>query len=120
MGEVTQRLIDLLPLASVRDGTRHACNVDGVDVLVCGVAGGVYAVENRCSHAASRLDTGRMKGFEVVCPLHGGRFDIRDGTATAAPADRPIRIFEVILEDGKVKIVAPAPVPTRVKFGPLG
>jgi nitrite reductase/ring-hydroxylating ferredoxin subunit len=120
MGEMTRRLIPLLPLAGVGDGSRHACTVDGVDVLVCGVAGGIYAVENRCSHAASRLDAGRLKGFELVCPLHGARFDIRDGRATAAPASRPIRTFEVILEGGKVNMVAPAAAPTRPKFGPLG
>lgn len=114
------RLISLAPLAAVPEGGKHACSVDGLDVLICKVEGMVYAVENRCSHAASRLDIGRLKGHTIGCPLHGARFDIRDGRAVAAPATKPIRSFEVVLEGGKINIVEPAPLPVRPKFGPLG
>ncbi len=116
----TGRLISLVPVAAVREGGKHACSVDGLDVLVCKVEGTIYAVENRCSHASSRLDIGKLRGHTIGCPLHGARFDVRDGRAVAAPASKPIRSFEVVLEGGKINIVEPAPLPVRPKFGPLG
>ncbi len=114
------RLISLVPIAEIPDGSKRACSVDGLDVLVCNVAGSIYAVENRCSHASSRLDAGKLRGHTLACPLHGARFDVRDGRALAAPANKPIRSFEVVLEGGRVNIVEPAPLPVRPKFGPLG
>ncbi len=115
-----RRLISLVPAASVLQGGKHACSAEGLDVLLCNVEGTIYALENRCSHAASRLDVGKLKGHTIGCPLHGARFDVRDGRALAAPATKPIRIFEVVMEGGKVNIVEPAPLPVRPKFGPLG
>ena len=114
------RLISLVPAAAVPEGGKHACTADGLDVLLCKVEGTVYAVENRCSHASSRLDIGKLKGHTIGCPLHGARFDVRDGRALAAPATKPIRSFEVVMEGGKINIVEPAPLPVRPKFGPLG
>jgi nitrite reductase/ring-hydroxylating ferredoxin subunit len=114
------RLISLVPAAAVPEGGKHACSVDGLEVLLCNVEGTIYAVENRCSHASSRLDIGKLKGHAIACPLHGARVDVRDGRALAAPATKPIRSFEVVMEGGKVNIVEPAPLPVRPKFGPLG
>lgn len=114
------RLISLVLVAAVPEGGKHACSVDGLDVLICKVEGAVYAVENRCSHASSRLDIGKLTGHTIGCPLHGGRFDIRDGRAVAAPATKPIRSFEVVLEGGRINIVEPASLPIRPRFGPLG
>jgi|APFre7841882724_1041349.scaffolds.fasta_scaffold51128_2 nitrite reductase/ring-hydroxylating ferredoxin subunit len=114
------RLIPLVALGAVAEGRKIACAVDGLEVLICKTQGEIFVVENRCSHASSRLDAGKFKGHEITCPLHGARFDIRDGRAVAAPANKPIRTFEVILEGGKINIVEPAPLPVRPKFGPLG
>jgi nitrite reductase/ring-hydroxylating ferredoxin subunit len=116
----SRRLIPLAPAAAVPDGGMHACSADGLQVLLCRVDGAIYAVENRCSHASSRLDGGTLNGHAISCPLHGARFDVRDGRAIAAPASDPIRRFDVILDGGKVSIVEPPPLPVRPKFGPLG
>lgn len=97
-----------------------ARTVDGVDVLLCQVEGNYYAMHNQCSHARQKLSHGRLRGFEVVCPLHGARFDVRSGACTAPPAARAITTFPVQLEGGKVHItlkqVDQAAAP---RFGPL-
>jgi nitrite reductase/ring-hydroxylating ferredoxin subunit len=96
-----------LPLAALGEGERRAVSLQGIDVLLCRVEGRIYAVENRCSHAASRLDTGRLRGHEIVCPLHRGRFDVRTGACVGEPATRPIRTFEVLLEGGRIHLRQP-------------
>ncbi|NJN51809.1 MAG: non-heme iron oxygenase ferredoxin subunit [Gammaproteobacteria bacterium] len=91
--------------SAVSDGETRRCSAAGLDVLVCNVEGGLYAIENRCSHAGSRLEAGKLKGYAISCPLHGGRFDVRTGVPLAAPARAPIRTFETFIEGGKVNII---------------
>ena len=106
--------------SDMADGEMHACEVDGVDVLLCRVDGEYYAVVDHCSHATQKLSAGRLRGFEVTCPLHGARFDVRDGRCLAAPASQPIRTIPVTLEGGKVNVtVTDEHKPARPRFGPL-
>jgi nitrite reductase/ring-hydroxylating ferredoxin subunit len=94
----------LMSIAALRDGQMIAREVGGVSVLVCRIDGQYYAMANTCSHARQRLDHGKLKGYEVVCPLHGARFDIRSGQCRAAPATQAIRTFPVTLQGGKVYV----------------
>lgn len=55
-------------------------------VVVCRVAGMLYAVDDNCSHADTRLSTGRLRGATLTCPLHGAQFDVRDGSHHGPPA----------------------------------
>ena len=77
-------------------------NVAGTEILLCRVAGQYFAVIDRCSHARQKLSEGRLRGYEISCPLHGARFDVRNGNCLAAPAINPVRTFEVCLEDDQI------------------
>lgn len=82
-----------------------ACfNAGGKSLVICQFRGEYYALENSCSHAASTFDEGRMRGYRLMCPLHGASFDIRDGSAVGAPANLPIRSFAVRVVDGMVEV----------------
>ncbi len=89
-------------MAALGEGDSHMVQVAGQRILVCLVEGQFYAVAGTCSHAGQSLATGKLRGFEVSCPLHGARFDVRSGACTAAPAQSPIQRFPVVLEGGKV------------------
>lgn len=95
----------LVPMAALGEGEMAACEVDGQSILVCHVEGQYYAVRNRCSHAGQKLSSGKLGGFYVTCPLHGARFDIRDGGCKGGPAPQPIQAFQVMLEAGRVRIL---------------
>ena len=91
-------------MAALADGDIAACQVDGVELLICRVRGSYYAVSNRCSHANQALSGGKLRGHTISCPLHGARFDVRTGECLAAPATLPIKSFPVTLEGGKVLV----------------
>jgi len=93
-----------LPITALRDGEMRALRIDGVDVLLCRVDGQYFALANHCTHARQALHTGKLRGFEIKCPLHGARFDIRSGRCVAAPATQPVQTFPVRIESGKLSI----------------
>ncbi len=78
--------------------------VSGISIAICRFRNEYFAVENRCSHALASFDEGRMRGYRIMCPLHGATFDIRDGSCTGAPATRPIRSFPLRISNGMIEV----------------
>jgi 3-phenylpropionate/trans-cinnamate dioxygenase ferredoxin component len=68
------------------------------------IDGQFYAIEDRCSHDDGPLCEGDREGYEVICPRHGARFDIRTGRPLSLPAYLPVETFPVRVEDGVVKV----------------
>ena len=78
--------------------------IDGTGIVICRFRNEYFAIENRCSHALATFDEARMRGYRIMCPLHGGSFDIRDGSCTGLPATQPIRSFPLRIRDGMIEI----------------
>jgi len=93
-----------ISMADLDEGESTGIKVDGMDVLVCHVEGQFYALHAQCSHARQSLVKGKLRGFQLVCPLHGARFDVRTGACSAGPAQEPIKSFPVTMEAGRVCI----------------
>ena len=74
----------------------------GKDLALYSVEGQVYATDNICTHGHARLCDGFLDGHEIECPLHQGKFDIRNGHATCAPATDAVRVYPVKIENGRV------------------
>jgi len=68
------------------------------EIALCRVDDLVFATEDVCSHAYARLSDGEMRGYEIVCPLHGGTFDVRTGEPIEPPCFEPIRVFPTKVE----------------------
>jgi 3-phenylpropionate/trans-cinnamate dioxygenase ferredoxin subunit len=79
-------------------------DVNGTGIVICRFRDEYFALENRCSHALSAFDEGRMRGYRIMCPLHGATFDIRDGSVTGLPAKLPIRSFPLRIVDGIIEV----------------
>jgi 3-phenylpropionate/trans-cinnamate dioxygenase ferredoxin subunit len=47
---------------------------------------------------------GEVCGHEVMCPLHGARFDLRTGRHLSLPAVRPVASYPVKVEGGRILI----------------
>lgn len=71
-------------------------------IAVYNIDGALYAVEDTCTHDGGDLAGGEVFGFEVECPRHGARFDLRTGAVTRPPAYVPIASFPVREEDGVI------------------
>jgi 3-phenylpropionate/trans-cinnamate dioxygenase ferredoxin component len=98
-------LISIMPAGVVPEGEKRAVAVLGMSLLVCNVNGEIFVLENRCSHAGASLDAGRLRGYEISCPMHGGRFDVRTGRCVKGPTNQPIRTFDVLLDEDRISII---------------
>ncbi len=83
-------------------GRRAFRSPDGRAIAIFRVGGEFFAVSDVCTHANAALSDGPLDGYELECPLHGARFDIRTGRAVTPPASRPLRRFEVKVEADRV------------------
>jgi naphthalene 1,2-dioxygenase ferredoxin component len=77
-------------------------NVAGHDIAIYTVGEAVYATDNVCTHGAARLCDGFLDGHEIECPLHQGKFDVRDGKPLCEPVTEPVRSYPVKLAGGRV------------------
>jgi len=91
-------------MSALAEGQMTAATVAGVELLIAHVEGQFYAVSNFCSHAGQRLSGGRLRGFELRCPLHRAAFDIRTGAVISPPAATALKSYPITLVGGKVNI----------------
>lgn len=77
-------------------------DLDGKSLALYKVEGAVFATDNICTHGHARLCDGFLEGHEIECPLHQGKFDIRDGRALCAPLSEDIKTYPVKIKGNRV------------------
>ena len=88
-------------------GAALRTEIDDVPVAIFNCDGHLFAVDDTCTHEEASLSEGELVDeCTVECPLHGAQFDLRSGKALCLPATAPVRTYEVIVEDGVVKVRA--------------
>jgi len=90
--------------SSIEEKSFSTFDINGTGIAICRFRDEYFAIENRCSHALATFDEGRMRGYRIMCPLHGGTFDIRDGSCTGLPATQPIRSFPLRIVGGMIEV----------------
>jgi 3-phenylpropionate/trans-cinnamate dioxygenase ferredoxin subunit len=93
--------------AELSDNDSRAVTISGQKVLVCRAGGALYAVENRCTHQEAELEGGRIRGCFISCPLHGVRFDLRDGTPMGQLTRVALPTYEARVVDGMIEVAVP-------------
>jgi glycine betaine catabolism B len=98
---------DFVRVADIKDiqsSTMKAVEVAGEKVCVANVEGKYYAIGNVCTHVGGPLAEGTLESYEIECPWHGSKFDVRSGEPTRPPARRPEPTYEVKVEDNNLLI----------------
>ncbi len=81
--------------SDVPTGSRYWVEFEEETVVLFNVNGTYYAIADLCTHDDGPLEDGNLEGYEVECPRHGARFDIRNGAALCLPATTPVPAFQV-------------------------
>lgn len=98
------QFVDVAPETDIPEKGFRCFRINEVAIVLCRFRDEIFAVENLCSHALATFDDGRMRGYRLMCPLHGATFDIRDGAVAGAPATRPIKSFPTQITNGQVQV----------------
>ncbi|MDW8325373.1 MAG: non-heme iron oxygenase ferredoxin subunit [Anaerolineales bacterium] len=94
--------VDELP-----NGARKIVEVDGKPIAIFNIAGTLYAIADVCSHDDGPVAEGDLYGYEIECPRHGARFDVRTGKVLSFPAIVDIPAYPVKIENGEVLVGLP-------------
>jgi naphthalene 1,2-dioxygenase system ferredoxin subunit len=101
---MSEQWLDAGPVDDVGEEYPSSVVVAGKELALYRVGEEIYATDNLCTHGNARLCDGYLEGYEIECPLHQGRFDIRDGRALCAPLTTDVRTYPVKLVDGRISI----------------
>ncbi|MEP7158860.1 MAG: non-heme iron oxygenase ferredoxin subunit [Chloroflexota bacterium] len=108
------RRVPVARLDDVPPGTMKMVQVDGTDLLLVNLAGQIKAMQGTCSHEYFELDKGFLTGDSLTCALHLSRFDLETGDALDPPAELPLRMFPVAVEEGEIILELPeGPIPVN-------
>jgi nitrite reductase/ring-hydroxylating ferredoxin subunit len=81
-----------------------AVDVAGEKVCIINIDGNFYAIGNVCTHVGGPLNEGTLEGFDVECPWHGSKFDVRTGEPTLPPAMQAVPKYEVKVEGNSILV----------------
>ena len=94
--------IELAALEAIPEDDVIGIDVGGKSFALYLVEGEVYVTDNICTHGNARLCDGFLEGHEIECPLHQGKFDIRNGKAMCAPLTEDVKTYPVKIEGTRV------------------
>jgi 3-phenylpropionate/trans-cinnamate dioxygenase ferredoxin subunit len=93
--------------SDVPPGERLFIQIDQDPIVLFNIAGEYYAIADVCSHDDGPVGEGDLEGFEITCPRHGARFDVRNGKVLALPAVVDIPAYPVQVVEGELQIGVP-------------
>lgn len=93
-------------VADVPDRGLMAVEADGERIVLVSTGNGAYyALKDRCSHADYPLSDGELlDDGRLECQYHGAKFDVESGRAVALPAIRPVKTYDVKVEDDAIHV----------------
>jgi len=109
------RWVRAVPETDLPDDTSTGVEVEGRQVLLHRSDGELHALDNTCSHAGGLLSRGDVTGCIVTCPLHGSRFDLRDGQIVRGPAHHPQPVLPTRVRNGWIEVRGSQPRSRREK-----
>ncbi|MDZ4655425.1 MAG: ferredoxin-thioredoxin reductase catalytic domain-containing protein [Coriobacteriia bacterium] len=84
------------------DGQVRHVKIGKRDIVLARVGEEYFALSNLCRHAFGPLSDGILDGYYLMCPWHGWRYDVRDGT-TDHP-DAGVKTYPALERGGEVLV----------------
>ena len=88
----------------IEDGDGITVEVENKEITVFRSGQNYYATDNHCTHAGAPLVDGYLDGEIIECPLHQGRFDLRNGKALCSPATVNLKTYSTRMINGEIQI----------------
>lgn len=99
--------IKIAEVSEIPENSRIFLEISGIPVVVVNLSGNIHVFGDVCTHDNGPLGDGDLDGYEIKCPRHGARFDIRTGKAIQGPAFHDIPVFPVRIENDSIFLGIP-------------
>ncbi len=100
--------VGVAQVSELGNGQRLLVEIDGRPIVVFNVGGAYFAIGDECSHDDGPVGEGELEGFEIECPRHGARFDLRTGKVLCTPAVVDIPAYPVRVVGEEIQIGVPS------------
>ena len=99
--------VDALDAAALPENTPTRVEVNGHVMTLVRTTGGVFAVQEFCTHRCGPLSEGTVEGGNIRCPWHRSCFELRSGKVAEGPAKVELNTYEVGEVDGTIRVRVP-------------
>lgn len=99
---MSEQWIDVTATEDIPEDDVIGVDIAGKSIALYRVEGKVFATDNLCTHGNARLCDGFLEGHEIECPLHQGKFDIRNGKAMCTPLTEDVKTYPIKIEGDRV------------------
>ena len=94
----------------VPDNDLRVVELGGINLLLCNVAGTIYAFQNACAEGNLPLDQSLLEDGILTCPCHGIKFDVRQKGRCLNDVNLRLEFLPLKLQDNIVKVALPKEV----------
>ena len=101
---MSEDFVNVVESKDIGASTMKAVDVAGEKVCIVNIEGNYYAIGNVFTRMGGPLNEGTLEGFEVQCPWHGSKFDVRTGEPTKPPARQAVSSYEVKIQDNNILV----------------
>ena len=98
--------VDAIPESEVPQGGAKGVKLGAAHVAIYRLQNEVFATSDMCTHEFALLSGGWVEDGIIECPLHGARFQIRDGRCLG-PYGTDLRCFRTRVRGGRVEAALP-------------
>lgn len=95
------------------EGIKIDASVTGTadNIAIFNDGGEFFALDDTCTHEDASLSEGWIEDGVVECPLHAGKFCLKNGEVLSMPATEDAACHRLIIEGTEIRLV---PKPERV------
>ena len=104
MVELSEDFIKVADTKDILPSQMIEVQADGENICIANIKGNYYAISSICTHEGGPLADGTLEGYEVECPWHSSKFDVRTGEVTSPPATEPEQAYEVKVDGNNILI----------------
>ena len=92
-------------LKDVQDGEILSIDLEGREMMLINKNNKIHALDRICTHERADLSTAFLGENSVTCPLHLSQFDLETGKALNPPAEKPLKSYNVKIEENIIYIL---------------
>ncbi len=91
-------------LQQVKKVQLFGLTINDKKILLANLKGKILATDLICTHANADLSTGFLSEEGVRCPLHLSVFKLENGEPQNLPAENPLKVYNVKIDDNEVYV----------------